>query len=254
MSAQKQAYFSSLPKSILASLLAHVSTIYPSLHLFAPDTKDIISKSRMVNKPMIKDMTNSYPNDMSHDKPSKEILSKPAGCMASREPRVLEDSAGDEEETINNLQDHESDSRQKSNNENTNSGEDDGGHGEDGGDGDDGYDTDPPAHYPRPGNGLARTFRPESEDLEWLVDDNTEVFCHVLYPSAGDGGGGGGGGDGVAPVATSATFANSTTTTTTTASLFGPVATTTAAVVDTGLPGNDAAPKMAGDTGENATG
>jgi hypothetical protein len=43
---------------------------------------------------------------------------------------------------------------------------------------DDGYDTDPPAHYPKAGNGLARTLRPESEDLQWLVDDNFEVFSH----------------------------------------------------------------------------
>lgn len=43
---------------------------------------------------------------------------------------------------------------------------------------DDGYDTDPPAHYPKPGNGVARTLRPESEDLNWLVDDNFEVFSH----------------------------------------------------------------------------
>ena len=42
----------------------------------------------------------------------------------------------------------------------------------------DGYDTDPPAHYPKAGNGLARTMRPESEDLQWLVDDNFEVFSH----------------------------------------------------------------------------
>lgn len=43
---------------------------------------------------------------------------------------------------------------------------------------DDGYDTDPPAHYPKAGHGLARTLRPESEDLNWLVDDNFEVFSH----------------------------------------------------------------------------
>lgn len=43
---------------------------------------------------------------------------------------------------------------------------------------DDGYDTDPPSHYPKAGNGLARTLRPESEDLGWLVDDNFEVFSH----------------------------------------------------------------------------
>jgi hypothetical protein len=42
----------------------------------------------------------------------------------------------------------------------------------------DGYETDPPAHYPKPGKGIARTLRPESEDLQWLVDDNYEVFSH----------------------------------------------------------------------------
>ena len=48
----------------------------------------------------------------------------------------------------------------------------------------DGYDTDPPAHYPRPGNGLARTLRPESEDLEFLVDAGADVFSHEFhYPS-----------------------------------------------------------------------
>lgn len=39
-------------------------------------------------------------------------------------------------------------------------------------------DDDPPAHYPKPGHGLARTLPPESEDLPWLVDDNFEVFSH----------------------------------------------------------------------------
>lgn len=43
---------------------------------------------------------------------------------------------------------------------------------------DDGYDSDPPVNYPKAGNGLARTLRPESEDLQWLVDDNFEVFSH----------------------------------------------------------------------------
>lgn len=50
----------------------------------------------------------------------------------------------------------------------------------------DGFDDDPPAHYPKPGNGLARTMRPENEDLQWLVDDNFEVFSHI-YKGDGDG-------------------------------------------------------------------
>lgn len=42
--------------------------------------------------------------------------------------------------------------------------------------------TDPTAiNFPRPGNGLLSRMRPESEDLPWLVDDNLEVFSHVVY-------------------------------------------------------------------------
>ncbi|KAF2458017.1 hypothetical protein BDY21DRAFT_303220 [Lineolata rhizophorae] len=45
----------------------------------------------------------------------------------------------------------------------------------------DGYDTDPPAHYPKPGNGLFRTLPPDSEDLERLVDENTQPFSHRMH-------------------------------------------------------------------------
>lgn len=43
----------------------------------------------------------------------------------------------------------------------------------------DGYaDVDPPTGFPRPGHGLARTLPPEQEDLQWLVDDNYDVYSH----------------------------------------------------------------------------
>lgn len=62
----------------------------------------------------------------------------------------------------------------------------------------DGYDTDPPAHYPKAGNGVARTLRPEAEDLQWLVDENTEVFSHETnyLTSSGTNGNGHGAGPG----------------------------------------------------------
>jgi hypothetical protein len=53
----------------------------------------------------------------------------------------------------------------------------------------DGYETDPPAHYPKPGNGLARTLPPETEDLNWLLDDNIDVFNQVNnYPTTSNDG------------------------------------------------------------------
>lgn len=41
------------------------------------------------------------------------------------------------------------------------------------------YDDDPPAHYPKPGHGLAATLPPEEDDLHLLVDDNHEVYSHI---------------------------------------------------------------------------
>ena len=41
----------------------------------------------------------------------------------------------------------------------------------------DGYDSDPPAHFPKPGNGLK--LRQDNDELEWLIDDNFEVFSHI---------------------------------------------------------------------------
>lgn len=41
------------------------------------------------------------------------------------------------------------------------------------------YD-DHPEYFPRPGYGLARTLPPEEQDLDWLVDDNYEVYNHIF--------------------------------------------------------------------------
>ncbi|KAK4996615.1 hypothetical protein LTR66_003814 [Elasticomyces elasticus] len=38
---------------------------------------------------------------------------------------------------------------------------------------------DPPANFPRPGFGLAKTLPPETEDLQWLTDDNYDVYSHI---------------------------------------------------------------------------
>ncbi|KAF2226454.1 hypothetical protein BDZ85DRAFT_278405 [Elsinoe ampelina] len=45
-----------------------------------------------------------------------------------------------------------------------------------------GYESDPPAHYPVPGRGLASTLPPERTHLHFLVDTNREVYTH-LYQS-----------------------------------------------------------------------
>lgn len=47
------------------------------------------------------------------------------------------------------------------------------------------FDDDPPAHYPKPGFGLAQNLPPENEHLPWLVDENDEVFSHVFPADEG---------------------------------------------------------------------
>ena len=49
----------------------------------------------------------------------------------------------------------------------------------------DGYDSDPPAHFPKPGNGLK--LRSDIDELEWLIDDNFEVFSHIYKVDDGAG-------------------------------------------------------------------
>lgn len=49
-----------------------------------------------------------------------------------------------------------------------------------------GYESDPPAHFPKPGNGLK--LRQNNEELQWLIDDNFEVFSHIYkLDNGGDG-------------------------------------------------------------------
>ncbi|PNS15796.1 Pantothenate kinase [Sphaceloma murrayae] len=43
-----------------------------------------------------------------------------------------------------------------------------------------GYESDPPAHYPIPGQGLAATLPPERNHLSFLVDDNHAVYTHLF--------------------------------------------------------------------------
>lgn len=40
-----------------------------------------------------------------------------------------------------------------------------------------GYDEDLP--YPKAGNGIV--LPPESEDMEWLIDDDYETFSHTVH-------------------------------------------------------------------------
>ncbi|KAJ4377704.1 hypothetical protein N0V83_000533 [Neocucurbitaria cava] len=171
---EKRAYFSTLSKDQLLGLLLTATIRHPELPIFPPNVQDLIPKPLEKNSeppvpptsqpfmqpqyqssPAFHNATISPPNghistnltphshDFSDIDPAKaQLLGEYRSQQPAGQPHPALALAGNQYEE------------------------------------DDGYDTDPPAHYPKPGNGLARTLRPESEDLNWLVDDNFEVFSH----------------------------------------------------------------------------
>ncbi|KAF2133229.1 hypothetical protein P153DRAFT_381668 [Dothidotthia symphoricarpi CBS 119687] len=155
---QRRAYFSTLPQHKLVPLLLYATIRHPELPIFPQNVKDLVPESATPSNhqppplapqrlPPPHQQLPQYPPPNGHALPQHHPPVDPTeaqllGEIRSNQPRTTMDLAGNQYEE------------------------------------DDGYDTDPPAHYPKAGQGLARTLRPESEDLNWLVDDNFEVFSH----------------------------------------------------------------------------
>ncbi|RMZ71610.1 phd finger containing phf1 [Pyrenophora seminiperda CCB06] len=165
---EKRAYFSTLPQHQLIDLLLTATVQHPELPIFPPNVRSLISSVSTI-KPEPLQQTSSaprqypqyqpppppsafHPNSQTPTSHTPQFSSHPHSEMDPAEAQLLGESSHPTRTTID-LAGNQYDE-------------------------DDGYDTDPPAHYPKAGNGLARTLRPESEDLNWLVDDNFEVFSH----------------------------------------------------------------------------
>ncbi|KAJ4313803.1 hypothetical protein N0V94_006765 [Neodidymelliopsis sp. IMI 364377] len=151
---EKRAYFSTLTQPHLVSLLLHASVRHPELTVFPPNVNSLLPNPStiasqpqpalappLISQPNSNTLTSPVQTPNASTSSSEAQILRDAGLRA-HVPRTTVDMAGNQYEE------------------------------------DDGYDTDPPAHYPKAGQGLARTMRPESEDLQWLVDDNFEVFSH----------------------------------------------------------------------------
>ncbi|CAI6340217.1 unnamed protein product [Periconia digitata] len=186
--ADKRTYFSTLSHADMTSLLLQATTRHPDLPIFPPNVRSLLPSSA--------NPSTSVPNPNSTSQNHQQItqsslptkppaaghVSSTGGTPHSVNPLTTStnselDSA--EAQLLNESQhtqptpfsvEKASTSAAATSNGNTIPQQVD--------EYDDGYDTDPPVHYPKAGNGLARTMRPESEDLQWLVDDNFEVFSH----------------------------------------------------------------------------
>ncbi|KAJ4382061.1 hypothetical protein N0V86_002389 [Didymella sp. IMI 355093] len=142
---EKRAYLATLTQPQLVSLLLHATIRHPELPIFPPNVADLIpdasattsqpqpAPSSITIVPVASAVTPLAQTPNTSASSSEAQVLREMGMRA--QPRVTLDMAGNRYEE------------------------------------DDGYDTDPPAHYPKAGNGLARTLRPESEDLQWLAAD-----------------------------------------------------------------------------------
>ncbi|KAF1978662.1 hypothetical protein BU23DRAFT_587045 [Bimuria novae-zelandiae CBS 107.79] len=159
---EKRAYFQTLSQSRLVSLLLHATIRHPELPVFPPNVHDLL--------PAVPAPSSSKPSiPKPVPQPSKPPLNgSTSGTMRSQ---YLTNASGSDIDPSEAQLLGEMSSHRPAPNHAPNGGLDQD-------DYDDGYNTDPPAHYPKPGNGVARTLRSESEDLQWLVDDNFEVFSH----------------------------------------------------------------------------
>lgn len=207
---EKQAYLSTLPASRLVSLLLHALVRHPELPIFPPNIDNLIpsrstttASTKTKPPPAFAASSSSRPppppatHQITTPLPNQTITSPPTNGLTPtiHTPRSLNHATDSSEmdpaeaQLLNEIDhshrpDHQPSpfkpaasshnitnfpptTTDKPRSTNTNDDEFD-----------DGYDTDPPAHYPKAGNGLARTLRPEIEDLPWLVDDNFEVFSH----------------------------------------------------------------------------
>nr|OQO16100.1 hypothetical protein B0A51_17066 [Rachicladosporium sp. CCFEE 5018] len=149
-SVERQKYFSSLPPGLLVTLLTKATSLRPDLPVFEPS---FVAKA--VSTPTtISTDTNSHGHPATA--PSTAIGPKP-------KPPVFQPSAPPPQQSSMIIHDMNDDD-------------------------DDGYGSDThPSHYPRPGQGFMSTLPPESEDLHFLVDDESSrgVFTHLYQAGTG---------------------------------------------------------------------
>lgn len=173
---QKRTYLETLPKENLINLLLHSTIRHPELPLFPENIEDLIPD----HPPQICAQRHRSPPG-NRPAPSSASAAKPEGATqqgvatngTSHTPRsqLLAAAPSDVDPAEAQLLGEFSSRPQTSHGD---SDRDADGLGEE----DDDYDTDPPAHYPKPGQGLMRTLPPDVDGMQWMVDDNSEVYSH----------------------------------------------------------------------------
>jgi len=168
---QKQAYLSSLPQPILVSLLLRASTKHPDIPIFAPSsrpksshhTSKAPSQPFLSNPPSTAPQNGFAPPSQPPTNPAQPQFQPPPSAQTTavgpqRPPDLQTDENGDYyTETIGTVYYYDDGTTEE---------------------------AAPAHHFPRPGHGLAKTLPPEQDDIQWLVDDNFEVYSHIYQTDA----------------------------------------------------------------------
>ncbi|KAF2025255.1 hypothetical protein EK21DRAFT_76823 [Setomelanomma holmii] len=173
---EKRAYFSTLPHAKVVNLLVRATIRHPELPVFPPNIQSLIPNTKAQQPSALPPQRFPRPQPQ-YQPPSafqhSSLVSPPNGhTPIGQTPQSHNFSSHSEMDPSEAQLLGESRTQQPPSRPLTT---DLAGHQYEE---DDGYDTDPPAHYPKAGHGLMRTLPPEGEDLQWLVDDNFEVFSH----------------------------------------------------------------------------
>ncbi|KAF2211052.1 hypothetical protein CERZMDRAFT_85623 [Cercospora zeae-maydis SCOH1-5] len=179
---QRRRYFAALPQGLLVTLLVKATTFRPDLPVFDPKFKELVASSQSNGRlEAVAASTSLHGQESIRANPQAGAAVPTATASAARDAAATESRIG---ATRPNSISHP---RKTDSNGPTP---------------DDATYTDDihPENYPRPGQGLMSTLPPETEDLEWLVDDDDKngVFTHLYHeptrapppvptPSGGDG-------------------------------------------------------------------
>ncbi|GIZ37613.1 hypothetical protein CKM354_000105600 [Cercospora kikuchii] len=162
---QRRKYFAALPSGFLVTLLVKATTFRPDLPVFDPKFKELVAASQQNGHSDV----NSTAPPLNGKEPIRQtaqaaVATSTANAATSNAATASNSTAGATRLTST------AQSRMPASN---------------GPSPDDAAYTDDvhPENYPRPGQGLMSTLPPETEDLEWLVDDDDRngVFTHLYH-------------------------------------------------------------------------
>ncbi|CAK1360084.1 unnamed protein product [Cercospora beticola] len=162
---QRRKYFAALPPGFLVTLLVKATTFRPDLPVFHPKFKELVAASQQNGHLEANPAAPSLNGKEAVRQSAEAAVATPTTTAATSNAITTSNSTVGATRSTSTTQPRIPASNGPSP--------------------DDAAYTDDvhPENYPRPGQGLMSTLPPETEDLEWLVDDDDRngVFTHLYH-------------------------------------------------------------------------